>query len=480
MAARDIQEKATIPPRIRNANSLMRMFTLASLTTILSLHAQAAGIDLTRHISHHSPAYGESVTVEASFFGVVGDARLIVMNSSDASLAIQLNGKDVVDANTVATAHLEIPVALDEMNSIAVTLGQAETGSVSIRVKQLAEIELNVLSRVHFNTNVSNFAEARSFYGKLGFETISGFPDTNTLEMARAIGIETPTSYDGTEGEAAGGYLLHGELVGPGGFSGGLIDLIEFTIPRNEAPPYAGLNHLGMARAVMLTTNIAADFAYMQAQGIEFIAAPTSRSDGTIFAIFQDLDGTHYELREMVADGEVEQSQTTYIARLGAVNVNASDFERSRAWYQMLGFEVTNKLATTDSIEVANAMGFSEKYQIDGAVITHSADGSSLELVQWLAPFDPERAYDIPVNHLGMHRMAFSTSDIAADVAALKAQGVEFVSVVTPCCSGPDSWGSIVAFYDPDGTIVELVEQPGMSQLLSLLNWFRKTLNVGW
>ena len=76
-----------------------------------------------------------------------------------------------------------------------------------------------------------------------------------------------------------------------------------------------------------------------------------------------------------------------------------------------------------------------------------------------------------------MHRMAFSTSDIAADVAALKAQGVEFVSEVTPCCSGPDSWGSIVAFYDPDGTIVELVEQPGMSQLLSLLNWFRKTFD---
>jgi catechol 2,3-dioxygenase-like lactoylglutathione lyase family enzyme len=88
-------------------------------------------------------------------------------------------------------------------------------------------------------------------------------------------------------------------------------------------------------------------------------------------------------------------------------------------------------------------------------------------------PNDPERAYPVPVNHLGIHRMAFATSDIEADVAALKAQGVEFISEITPCCSGPDSLGSIVAFYDPDGTVVELVEQPFMSQIFSLVAWLR-------
>ena len=55
----------------------------------------------------------------------------------------------------------------------------------------------HVLARVHFNTNVSDFELSRDFYGKLGFETVSGFPDTNTVAMARAIGVETPTSYDG-------------------------------------------------------------------------------------------------------------------------------------------------------------------------------------------------------------------------------------------------------------------------------------------
>ncbi|MGV0035299.1 MAG: hypothetical protein ACNYPE_10160 [Candidatus Azotimanducaceae bacterium WSBS_2022_MAG_OTU7] len=70
--------------------------------------------------------------------------------------------------------------------------------------------------------------------------------------MARAIGIATPTDYDGSKGDHAGGYLLHGELIGAGGFMGGVIDLIEFTIPRDEEPPDAQVNHLGMARASVI------------------------------------------------------------------------------------------------------------------------------------------------------------------------------------------------------------------------------------
>jgi catechol 2,3-dioxygenase-like lactoylglutathione lyase family enzyme len=216
----------------------------------------------------------------------------------------------------------------------------------------------------------------------------------------------------------------------------------------------------------------------MKEEGVEFISAPTARSDGTMFAIFTDLDGTHYELIEVSGEGEDEdeETETTHIVSLAQVNVNVSDFERSRAWYQMLGYEVSNRLPTTDSIEVANAMGFAEIFEIDGAIVTHPDDGSMLELVQWITPYDPERAYSVPVNHLGIHRMAFSTTDIEADVAALKAQGVEFVSEITPCCSGPDSWGGIVAFYDPDGTVVELVEQPFLVQLLlPVLVWLRDT-----
>lgn len=443
-------------------------FALAWLICLAAtpLQTTASTVDLTRYLAQHPACEGAPASYEESFFGVPGGARLIV-TGNEGLPAIELNGSPVAYP---AGMRGEVTITLTETNSIRVTLTDSSTCPATIRVKQAADIELHVQSRVHFNTNVSDFAAARDFYGKLGFETLSGFPDTNTLEMAQAIGIETPTSYDGSQGEAAGGYLLHGELVGLGFFDG-VIDLIEFTIPRNDDPPYAQLNHLGMARAAMHTTNITADYEYMKKEGVKFITAPTTRSDGSTFAIFTDLDGTYYELIEV--EGEDEETETTHIVRLGHVNINVSDFERSMAWYQMLGFELTNKLPNTDSLAVANAMGFDEEFEIDGAMVTHPIDGSTLELVQWITPRNPEKPYPIPINHLGIHRMAFATSDIEADVATLKAQGVEFISEITPCCSGPDSWGGIVAFYDPDGTIIELVEQPFMSELMSVARWLR-------
>ena len=215
---------------------------------------------------------------------------------------------------------------------------------------------------------------------------------------------------------------------------------------------------------------------------MRFLSAPTANADGTRFAVFRDPDGTFYKLSEAPAAGKAPaagverhaddanaQGATTHITGFGPLAVNVSDFERSRAWYQMLGFEVTRALPATASVEVGKALGFQQPINIAGALLTHAVDGSTMELVQWISPHNPERAYPIPVNHLGIHRTALATTDIAADVATLKAQGVAFVSPITPCCSGPDSSGSIVAFYDPDGTIVELVEQPLMSWLMPSL-----------
>ncbi|MEQ9005119.1 MAG: VOC family protein [Pseudomonadales bacterium] len=345
--------------------------------------------------------------------------------------------------------------------------------AAGVTAEPYADVELNVLSRVHFNTNVSNFERSKAFYEKLGFKTVSGFPDTNTLEMAQAIGIRTPTDYDGSQGGAAGGYLLHGELIGLG-FTGGVIDLIEFTIPRNDAPPYARLNHLGMTHAEMLTTDIDADYAYMTGIGVEFLSAPVQRRNGARFAIFKDPDGTFYELREIEGDVDAtDTTDTTHIQRLGAVNINVSDYQRSAAWYGMLGFELTEPLDATESLAVAQAMGFDAPFEIVGGRFTHRGDGSQLKIVQWISPGDDAPPYPPPINHLGNHRMAFATSDIEADVAALRAQGVPMISEITPCCSGPDSWGGIIAFHDPDGTVMELVEQPFMTFLDWIMRWFR-------
>lgn len=449
------------------------------LLALICSPVAAKEIDFTRYLGDHSFNQSKNVSNsvsnnEISFTGTVGKGRLIVSALPNTNVTISVNGKTIAVMDKLAEGQVEFNLDLLESNTMRVDVTSPPPTAINIRVKQRANIALNVQARVHFNTNVSNFAEAREFYGKLGFVTVSGFPDTNTQAMARAIGVATPTAYDGSKGDHAGGYLLHGELIGAGGFWGGVIDLIEFTIPRNLEAPYAQVNHLGMARAAMHTTNITADYKYMQSIGVEFLSAPTRRADGTQFAIFKDLDGTFYELLEV--DGDDTETDTTHITSLGHVNINVSDLERSNAWYQMFGYEVTETLPSTETAEVAKAMGFEQPFIIKGNRVTHEVDGSVLELVQWLAPFDPERAYPAPVNHLGIHRTAYSTTDIEGDVAALKAQGVEFLSPITPCCSGDDSSSSIIAFYDPDGTVVELVQQPYIFHLLfKVITWFGKT-----
>lgn len=433
---------------------MIRMFTLLALCCSTAVNAQE--IDLTRYVG----TVDQSNPLNVSFSAVPGSGRLLIGDGADA-VTLELNGTDIA-----LTENAPTPVSLQATNTLRATSQQ----TVRIRIKQVADIELHVLSRVHFNTNVSDFEAARAFYGTLGFETLSGFPDANTVAMAEAIGVTAPTEYDGSQGGEAGGYLLHGELIGVGGFSGGVIDLIEFTIPRNDEPPYDAVNHLGMARAVMHSVDLQADYARLSAAGVKFVSSPARRSDGTLFALFTDLDGTFYELAEI--PGERDADSDSQIVGLGHLNINVSDFERSAAWYQMLGYEITRSLPAEESGAAAAAMGFSAPYRINGAILTHVEDGSTIELVEWLSPRDTRPPYPIPVNHLGIHRTAFSTTDIEADVAALKAQGVKFVSEITPCCDGPDSWGSIVSFYDPDGTIVELVEQPIMNAVFRVMRFF--------
>lgn len=449
---------------------LLALLAIAAVVAQQSVKRDPAAIEFTRHLG----VYPTASPAADAFVAQPGAARLLVdCKGPIANLKITLNGVAVVQdsAGQGCAEAIDETVSLQADNVLGVVM-DGGAGTATVRVKQTATVGLHVLSRVHFNVNVSDFAASRAFYGALGFTTLSGFPDTNTQAMARAIGIETPTSYDGSAGDHAGGYLLHGELIALG-LAGGVIDLIEFSIPRDETPPYAAPNRLGMAYSVMLSNDIEGDYLRMQEAGVVFREPLTARANGQRFALFTDPDGVFFELREAL-DQDASSDQELAISRLGALGVNVSDFERSRAWYQMFGYQLTEPLPATQSAAVSQALGFQGPLRQRRAVLTHTVDGSTMELTQWLQPFDPRPPYPVPVNHLGIHRTALATSDIAADVATLKAQGVEFVSPITPCCSGPNSSGSIVAFYDPDGTIVELVEQPAMTWLTPLMIWAGK------
>ncbi len=146
---------------------------------------------------------------------------------------------------------------------------------------------MNIRGLVHININCSNFEVSRRFYEKLGFEVVMDVPGHSPPEVAAAIGFSE--------------CRLHGGLMTlQGARSPLLIDLLEWKEPRDSALPYAELNHLGIARIALYSSDLEADLAELRADGVEIVGEPASvvLEDQTRsrFVCFKDPDGTVLEL----------------------------------------------------------------------------------------------------------------------------------------------------------------------------------------
>ncbi len=148
------------------------------------------------------------------------------------------------------------------------------------------------------------------------------------------------------------------------------------------------------------------------------------------------------------------------------VNLNVSDFKRSKAFYEKLGFKHLMDINKTADGDVAAAVG-AETYVVRGALMTHK-DGSVIDLLEWQTPRDTRPPYD-NLFRPGLARLALRTTDLDADVERLKEDGVAFISERSGVV--PDGLGGttrFICFKDPDGTIIELVEMgPVMSVIQS-------------
>jgi len=148
---------------------------------------------------------------------------------------------------------------------------------------------VNVTGFVHVNVNCSDYERSRAFYEALGFRVVWEIPEHGTPEVARAVGMPP--------------YRLRGALMALAGEST-MIDLIEWKDPRDTAPPYPHLYHLGLARIALRTTDLEADLATLRQLGAEIVAEPATvdglGSGGTRFVCFKDPDGTVLELVEFL------------------------------------------------------------------------------------------------------------------------------------------------------------------------------------
>lgn len=141
------------------------------------------------------------------------------------------------------------------------------------------------------------------------------------------------------------------------------------------------------------------------------------------------------------------------------VNVNCTDIERSRAFYELLGFRVVAEFEEEDNASLNKGLGIPSSHtQALFLKAGKGRDATLIDLVQWLRPVSPpKRGNDIAA--LGVPRIALKAENLPQLYESLKAKGVEFVS--EPQQLAFPEFGTEPLFcvcLDPDGLLIELVE----------------------
>ena len=183
---------------------------------------------------------GQPTTYSATFRAIDGPAELILWESGLESTQITVNGDNVVDAQTLSgDREIVIPLNLKKENTIDIST----SGRLGIRVKQITEADLGLLRQGYFGLNTSDMERQRAFYDLLGFvgEIYPAGPETSTT-FAQSLGFEDD-------------YLIHvslHSLENPPTMP--FVDTVQFRGDSfREEPPYANLNHIGMAYATYST-----------------------------------------------------------------------------------------------------------------------------------------------------------------------------------------------------------------------------------
>ena len=180
-----------------------------------------------------------------------------------------------------------------------------------------------------------------------------------------------------------------------------------------------------MAYATYSTTDLDGDYAYLKSKGVEFVSAPAKAPNGERFVFLKDQDGTFLKLLQTTeGDGPTPGPD---LVRLVNTNINVTDLQRSREFYRLLGFTKSKPISQAGAGEFAAAHGFNGPIAFKGEDVSLGVgtDGATLQLRQWINPYDDSPAYPPPVNHLGIDRINFYVKDLTATIKTMNELGYE-------------------------------------------------------
>jgi glyoxylase I family protein len=145
------------------------------------------------------------------------------------------------------------------------------------------------------------------------------------------------------------------------------------------------------------------------------------------------------------------------LTAISHVNINCSNFDRSLAFYEMLGFKVALKLREGTNPELDRGFGLINGWG-KGAMLAlgDNPRGSRIQLIEWRRPRSRAKPY-AKLNHLGICRVVIMTTALRSIHAELVAKGVKFIDEPRLLHTKPGD-ALFACLYDPDGTILELIE----------------------
>lgn len=147
------------------------------------------------------------------------------------------------------------------------------------------------------------------------------------------------------------------------------------------------------------------------------------------------------------------------LKRIFHININVTNLERSISFYEKLGFKLVRKFR----YDGVNAEKTSKAFGVptcEGSVAYMRASNLPgepvLDLIEWDNAGGQGKPYKDPTN-LGIFRIAMLADNPAEYAKELEEKGIELLGPVSYGVPPGGEQFAAFAFYDPDGTFLEVV-----------------------
>ncbi|MDO9443192.1 MAG: VOC family protein [Beijerinckiaceae bacterium] len=146
----------------------------------------------------------------------------------------------------------------------------------------------------------------------------------------------------------------------------------------------------------------------------------------------------------------------SHLLGLYHININVSNLERSRAFYELLGFHVVDEFAQAGEADLDRGLGYA--YTDCRAIfmaIGRNKFETVLDIVEWNVPKSEPK--ENRLHDIGAPRIALRVKNVDRVVTLLEAQGVKFIAE-TQLLTFLKRKARFACCKDPDGMVIEFVE----------------------